>query len=77
MRPLEATYLAWINVSQLKLDKPQKYFETHGVGMSAGSEFGDNEYVRLNFGCQQDLLITALDRIEHAVATRLLQLQST
>ncbi len=75
MRPIEATYLAWINVSQLKLDKPQKYFEAHGVGMSAGSEFGDNEYVRLNFGCQQDLLITALDRIEKAVAARLLQLQ--
>jgi cystathionine beta-lyase len=74
MRPLEATYLAWLNVSQLKLDKPQKYFEKHGVGMSAGSEFGDNNYVRLNFGCQQDLLLTALDRIENAVKARLLQL---
>ncbi len=71
MRPVEATYLAWLNVSQLKLDKPQQYFEDYGVGMSAGSEFGDNDYVRLNFGCQQDLLIDALDRIELAVKDRM------
>lgn len=71
MRPAEATYLAWINVADLKLDNPQKYFEQHGVGMSAGAEFGDNDYVRLNFGCQRDLLIQALDRIENAVKLRI------
>ena len=71
MRPAEATYLAWINVAELKLDHPQKYFEQYGVGMSAGSEFGDNNYVRLNFGCHQDLLIEALYRIEKAVNERM------
>lgn len=71
MRPAEATYLAWINVSELKLDHPQKYFEQYGVGMSAGAEFGDNNYVRLNFGCHQDLLIEALNRIEKAVYERM------
>jgi cystathionine beta-lyase len=75
MRPAEATYLAWINVAELKLDRPQKYFEQHGVGLSAGSEFGDNDYVRLNFGCQQSLLIEALDRIEKAVEKRITELK--
>jgi cystathionine beta-lyase len=74
MRPAEATYLAWINVAELKLERPQKYFEQHGVGMSAGSEFGDNNYVRLNFGCQQNVLIEALDRIESAVEKRMAEL---
>ncbi len=74
MRPVEATYLAWLNVSALKLDNPQKYFEEHGVGMSAGAEFGDNHYVRLNFGCQQHDLTEALNRIEKAANERMQQL---
>ena len=75
MRPVEATYLAWLNVEELKLDNPQKYFEEFGVGMSAGAEFGDNRYVRLNFGCQRSLLKEALDRIEKAVQERMLALK--
>ncbi len=75
MRPVEATYLAWLNVSALKLDNPQKYFEEHGVGMSAGAEFGDNNYVRLNFGCQQHDLIEALNRIEKAAGKRVQELE--
>ena len=75
MRPVEATYLAWVNVEKLKLDNPQKYFEEFGVGMSAGAEFGDNRYVRLNFGCQRSLLIEALNRIEKAVKKRILNLE--
>lgn len=71
MRRAEATYLAWINVADLKLDNPQQYFEQYGVGMSAGAEFGDNDYVRLNFGCQRTLLVEALDRIEKAVNARM------
>lgn len=71
MRPSEATYLAWINVADLKLDNPQKYFEQYGVGMSAGAEFGDNDYVRLNFGCQRSLLAEALNRIETGVNERM------
>lgn len=76
MRPCEATYLAWLDVSALQLDHPQKFFEKHGVGMSAGSEFGDNNYVRLNFGCQRPVLMEALRRIEKAVTLRLSELKS-
>lgn len=71
MRPVEATYLAWINVSELKLDNTYQYFEQHGLGFSAGKEFADDEYVRLNFGCQRPLLEQALDRFQNAVEQRL------
>ena len=71
MRPVEATYLAWINIANLKLDHPQKYFESYGIGLSPGSDFGDDDYVRLNFGCQQPLLIEALARFERAVTNRM------
>ena len=29
MSPCEATYLAWLDVSALQLDNPQKFFEKH------------------------------------------------
>ncbi|MGR6871072.1 MalY/PatB family protein [Pseudomonas sp. HK3] len=77
MRPAEVSYLAWLDVSALQLDNPQKFFENHGVGMSAGAEFGDNNYVRLNFGCQRSVLINALDRIEKAVSIRLNELKAS
>lgn len=74
MRPVEATYLAWIDVSELKLDNPYQYFEQHGLGFSAGKEFSDDDYVRLNFGCQRPLLEQALDRFEKAVSQRMSEL---
>jgi cystathionine beta-lyase len=65
--PIEATYLAWIDVSELKLIDPKAFFEAAGVGLSAGDEFGDNNYLRLNFGCPRSLLEEAVKRIEIAV----------
>lgn len=60
---LEATYLAWIDVSGLQLDDPIASFEAGGVGLSAGAQFGDKRFVRLNFGCSRPLLQQALDRM--------------
>lgn len=74
MRPVEATYLAWINIGELKLDNPHQYFEQHGLGFSAGKDFSDGDYVRLNFGCQRSLLVEALNRLEAAVTNRLKEL---
>jgi len=65
--PIEATYLAWIDVSELTLIDSKAFFEAAGVGLSAGSEFGDNNYLRLNFGCPRSLLEEAIKRIEIAV----------
>ena len=67
MTPLEATYLAWIDVSALKLDDPHGYFEQAGVGLSPGEQFGDNNFLRLNFGCSRALLKEGIRRIKIAV----------
>jgi cystathionine beta-lyase len=70
--PIEATYLAWLNIKQLALASPVKHFETHGVGLSDGVPFGarPGTHVRLNFGCPRSTLAEALDRIKTAVAAR-------
>jgi cystathionine beta-lyase len=67
--PLEATYLAWLNVSALGLTDPVAHFESHGVGLSDGRFFGatPGHYVRLNFGCPRATLDEALRRITNAV----------
>jgi cystathionine beta-lyase len=64
---VEATYLAWIDVSGLGLDNPHRFFEQAGIGMSPGKEFGDNSFMRLNFGCPRALLEEAVSRMRHAI----------
>lgn len=65
--PVEATYLAWIDVSALDLEKPMKFFEDAGLGLSPGSEFGDPDFMRLNFGCPRSRLEEAVRRLQKAV----------
>ncbi len=65
--PVVATYLAWIDVSELELDNPHRFFEQAGVGMSPGRDFGDNGFMRLNFGCSFATLKEAVSRIRNAV----------
>ncbi len=67
MYPLEATYLAWIDVSKLELDNPELFFEEAGVGISAGKYFGDKNFIRLNFACRFSLVEEAVSRIRKAV----------
>ena len=68
--PIEATYLAWIDVRGLAIRDPVTFFENAGVGLYDGRVFGTDGYVRLNFGCPRSLLEQALDRMQHAVAVR-------
>jgi len=70
--PIEATYLAWLNVSALKLPDPIAHFEAHGVGLSDGAFFGvpRGSHVRLNFGCPRATLAEALSRMKRAVTAR-------
>ena len=65
---IEATYLAWIDVSELGLNKPARFFEKAGVGLSAGREFGDGRFMRLNFGCPRSIVEQAVTRIRLAVS---------
>jgi len=71
LAPIEATYLAWIDVSGAKLTNPAHFFEQAGIGMSPGRDFGDNNYMRLNFGCTRSTLEEAVRRIKVALANEL------
>lgn len=68
--PIEATYLAWLNVRELGLKDPIAHFEAHGVGLSDGAFFGapKGHYVRINFGCTRSTLQESLQCMKKAVA---------
>lgn len=66
----EATYLGWIDASGLEVASPALYFEQHGLGFSPGRDFGDDRFVRFNFGCTRATLEEALSRLTHAVQAR-------
>jgi cystathionine beta-lyase len=59
----EATYLSWIDVSDLELKDPIAHFESHGIGLSDGSFFDSPSHVRLNFGCPRSTLEEGLKRL--------------
>jgi cystathionine beta-lyase len=65
--PIEATNLAWIEVSALGLEDPMGFFENAGLGMSPGRDFGDPTHMRLNFGCPRHRVEQAVERIRKAV----------
>lgn len=65
--PVQATYLAWIDVRALALAHPCKYFEEAGVGLSDGADFGMPGFLRLNFGCARPLLEEGIARFRRAI----------
>jgi cystathionine beta-lyase len=67
--PLEATYLAWLNVTALKLEDPIAHFEKFGVGLSECVPFGAarGSYVRINLGCTRATLDEAIRRMRSAL----------
>jgi len=65
--PVEATYLAWIDTRDTGLKNPFKHFESFGVGLSDGKDFGSDGFLRLNFGCPRTLLKVGLERMQAAV----------
>lgn len=70
MAHVEATYLAWIDCSDLQVDNPHEYFLQHGVALSPGAQFGDARFVRLNFATQRARLDAALTRMRAAAERR-------
>ncbi len=47
--------------------KAPKFFEDAGIGMSPGRDFGDADFMRLNFACPRSRLEEAVRRIRAAV----------
>lgn len=65
---MEGSYLAWIDCTQLNHQNPYQQLLDAGLATSPGSQFGRDQFVRLNFGTQQSRLIQALDIIESTFA---------
>lgn len=63
MHPMEATYLAWLDVRGLGLERPAQTFEDAGVGLSNGIDFGTPGFLRLNFGCPRKMLNAGLEKM--------------
>ncbi|WP_197914073.1 MalY/PatB family protein [Listeria sp. PSOL-1] len=66
----EATYLAWLNVSDIKWkqDELQNRLINRGhVGIMPGSTYGDQQYLRMNIGCPLKKLEEGLNRMEWAL----------
>jgi len=63
----EATFLAWIDLSELPVSANQAFSDLvkAGVGLSIGNMFGPGgeNFVRLNFGCPRSVLKQGLDII--------------
>ncbi|MCC6303912.1 MAG: PatB family C-S lyase [Rhodobacteraceae bacterium] len=72
--PPEATYMAWLDCSGLKLDRPaQRFFlEEAKVAMSAGETFDPAapHFLRLNFATSRSILDEIIDRMAAAVRRR-------
>jgi cysteine-S-conjugate beta-lyase len=68
----QATYLAWLDFTQLNLEKsPFEFFlERARVAVSDGAIFGEKGHVRLNFGTSRSILTQALDRMNKALHSR-------
>jgi cystathionine beta-lyase len=69
MTPVEATYLAWIDVRDLDIEHPGAWLEDAGVGLSDGAAFGAAGFVRFNFACPRPLLERGLTRLQAGLSS--------
>ena len=70
MTHVEATYLAWIDVRELALENPVKFFDRAGVSLADGKNFGREGYLRMTFATPRATLSEALGRIRNALGAR-------
>ena len=68
MSLLEATYLAWIDVRDLGLNDIDAHFESHGLGISNGKQFGLEDHIRFNFACPEAMLDKGLTRLRESLS---------
>ena len=68
LSPVEATYLAWINVADLGLTDAEAHFARHGLGIAPGEIYGEPDYIRFNFGCPRATLDAGLERLAAILA---------
>lgn len=68
MMPMEATYLAWLDMRELEIPDVWRYLrEKAGVNFSNGADFGQEGFIRVNLGCSRILLKQVLDKVSAAL----------
>ncbi|MBD5831447.1 aminotransferase class I/II-fold pyridoxal phosphate-dependent enzyme [Janibacter melonis] len=70
-RPMEATYLAWLDCSALGWPDPSRVFLEQGrVALNRGRDFGRGsaDHVRLNLATSPEVLVEAVERMGRAAA---------
>ena len=60
---VEGTHLAWIDASSIPVEHPNAYFESFGLGLSPGEDFGVDKMVRFNFATPRSLLRSGIKRL--------------
>lgn len=67
MKPMDATYLAWVEYSAI--DKPDfvNHLLKHGLGVMEANIFGGKNAFRLNFATQRSILEEVVKRLKMAV----------
>ncbi len=69
MSPVEATYLAWIDLTDTRAARNAgAHFEDFGLGLSNGADFAGPGFVRFNFACPRSMLERGIERLEPALA---------
>lgn len=58
-----ATFLLWVDASELQVNDTQQWCEAKGIGPSPGRDFGEKNFFRLNFGCSRDYLVEAIEKL--------------
>ncbi len=67
MGPCHSTYVAWLDARALGVEKPAKFFEAAGVGVSDGADYGEGGMIRINYACPRSMLEAGLRRMQTAV----------
>ena len=67
MYTMEASYLEWIDCSQLEIEDPAQLFIEHGLALQPGSMFQQDNHVRINIATPKPVLSEALDRMHAAI----------
>ncbi len=65
--PVEATYLAWMDLTEFGIEDIHGYFLEQGLGLSDGAAFGLPGFARFNFACPAPVLERGLERLQTAL----------
>lgn len=66
---VQATYLAWMDLTEFGIEDIHGYFLQHGLGLSDGVAFGSPGFARFNFACPAPVLERGLERLQNALRT--------